>query len=90
MKPTKTLPKKLMVSLTSNLCLMCIQLDRVSQLTSLISFNPKTAGREWGGVGANLNPPCGFSKNASSYFNIIISHIIPENFVEILQVVQKI
>ena len=60
MKPTKTLPKKLMVSLTSNLCLMCIQLDRVSQLTSLISFNPKTAGREWGWGGGQFESPLWF------------------------------
>ena len=47
-----------------------------------------------------FNPPCGFSKNVSSKekvkpcffvtFNIIISHIFLENFIEIPQVVQKI
>ena len=54
------------------------------------------------GEGVNLNPlpPCGFSKNVSSEervkswffvtFNIIISHILSENFIEIPQVVQKI
>ena len=45
-------------------------------------------------------PPCGFSKNAFSrerlkpcffvIFDIIISNIIPENFIEIPQVVHKI
>ena len=44
--------------------------------------------------------PCGFSKNVSSRervkpllfmtFNIIISNIFPENFIEIIEVVQKI
>ena len=61
-------------------------------------FNPKAAG----GEGGSLWPPnpCGFSKNVSSKdgvkpwffvtFNIFISHIFPENFIEIPQVVQKI
>ena len=54
-----------------------------------------------GGGGCQFDPPpCGFSKTASSRervrpwflvsFNIIISHIFPENFIEITQVVQKI
>ena len=59
------------------------------------SFNSKT-------VGVKLTPtlPCGFSNIVSSKervkpwffetFNIIISNIFPENFIEILQVVQKI
>ena len=57
--------------------------------------NPKTAG------GGQFDPPpCGFLKKVSSRervipwffvtFNIIISHIFPENFIEIPQVVQKI
>ena len=66
---------------------------------SNILLNPKTAGREgeWGG---QFEPPCGFSNNVSSKervkrwffgtFNIIISHIFPENFIEIPQVVQKL
>ena len=47
-----------------------------------------------------FDTPCGFSKNVLSKggvkpcffvtFNIIISHIFPENFIEIPQVVQKI
>ena len=55
-------------------------------------------------MGVNLTPSpplsCGFSKNATSKkkvklwffvtFNIIISHIFPENFIEIPQVVQNI
>ena len=51
--------------------------------------------------GVKLTPlPCSFSKIVSSKdrvkpwffvtFNIIISHIFPENFIEITQVVQKI
>ena len=65
-------------------------------------FNPKTAGgkgREGDGGGQFYPnpPPCGFPKNVSSkeraklwYFvtyNIIISHIFPENFIEIPQFV---
>ena len=53
------------------------------------------------GGGGQFDPPSvfpsGFSKNVSSKervffvtFNIIISHIFPENFIEIPQVVQKI
>ena len=48
----------------------------------------------------HFDPPCGFSKNVSSKervkpwffmtFNIIIRHTFPENFIEILQVVQKL
>ena len=68
-------------------------------IISLVKFlNPKAAG------GRQLDPPpspqCGFSKNISSKgrvkpwfiltFNIIISHIFPEIFIEIPQVVQKI
>ena len=56
-------------------------------------------GKEgWGAV--NLTSPCGFLKTVSSKervkpwffvtFNIIIGHIFPENFFEILQVFQKI
>ena len=52
-------------------------------------------------LGGQFDPlPLGFSKNVSSKewmkpwffvtFNIIISHIFPENFIEIPQVVQKI
>ena len=51
-------------------------------------------------VGSQFDPLYGFSKNSSSRervklrfsvnFNIIISHIFPENFIEIPQVVQKI
>ena len=51
-------------------------------------------------LGVNLTPRCGFSKNVSSRervkpsffvtFNIIISHIFPENFIEVTQLVQKI
>ena len=58
-------------------------------------LNPKKAG------GALTTPdPCGFSKSVSSKervkpwffvtFNIIISNIFPENFIEIPQVVHKI
>ena len=56
----------------------------------------------WGGGGeggVNLTP-CGFFKTVSSTervkpwffvtFNIIISHILPEHFIEISQVIQKI
>ena len=66
-------------------------------------INPKTAeeGVGGGGVGGGqFDPPSfGFSKNISSKervkplfvsFNIIVSHIFPENFEEIPQVVQKI
>ena len=51
------------------------------------------------GDGGSIWPPCGFSKNVLStervkpcfcvIFNIIISHIFPEKFIEIPQVVQK-
>ena len=52
--------------------------------------------------GSQFGPHCGFSKSLSSkegrkswFFvtfniNIIMSHILPENFIEIPQVVQKI
>ena len=53
-----------------------------------------------GGLGGQFDAPCGFSKNVSSKervkpwfsvtFSIILSHIFPENFIEIPQVVQKI
>ena len=58
-------------------------------------LNPKMAG----GVGQYAHP-CAFSKYVSSKervkawffvtFNIIISHIFPENFIEITQVVQNL
>ena len=65
------------------------------------NVNLKTAGQE-GEV--NLTKPpfpsCGFAKNVSSEervkpslfvtFNIIIRHVFPENFIEIIQVVQKL
>ena len=51
-------------------------------------------------LGGQFDPFCGFFKNVSAKemvnswlfvtFNIIINHIIPENFIEIPQVVQKI
>ena len=51
-------------------------------------------------LGGQFDPPCGFAKNVSSKeqvkpwffvtFNIIISYIFPENFIEITLVVQKI
>ena len=65
-------------------------------ISQFIVFNPKTAG------GGQFDPssPCGFSKNVSSKervkpwffvtFNIILSNIFPENFIEFPQVVQKI
>ena len=50
--------------------------------------------------GGQIEPPYGFSKNVSFKervkpwfivtFNIISKHILPENFVEFPQVVQKI
>ena len=50
--------------------------------------------------GREVNPPCSFSKNVfsrervkrcfSGTFNIIISHIFPENLIEIPWVVQKL
>ena len=50
-----------------------------------------------GWEGVNLIPPCGFSKYVSSRerwffvtFNIIRTHIFPENFIEISQVIKKI
>ena len=59
-----------------------------------------TLKRLGGQIASPAPAPCCFSKNASSKervkprffgtFNIIISHIFPENFIEILQVVQKI
>ena len=63
------------------------------------TINPKAVGGERGGV--SLTPaPVVFLKNVSSKervkswffvtFNIIQSHIFPENFVEIPQVVQKL
>ena len=66
-------------------------------MTNKSHFNPKTAG----GYGGQFDPlPCGFSKNVSSKervkpclfvtFNIITSHIFPENFIQIPQVVQKL
>ena len=58
-------------------------------------FNAKMA-RGW----SIWPPPCGFPKNVSSKvrvnpcffvtFNTIISHIFPENFIEIPQVIQNI
>ena len=58
-----------------------------------IMYNPKKAAE------VNLTFPCGFSKIVFSRervkscfygtFNSIISHIFPENFIEISQVVQK-
>ena len=58
-------------------------------------FNSKTAGGR-----GSIWLHCGFSKNVSSKermkpwffvtFNTIISHIFPENFIKIPQVVQKI
>ena len=65
------------------------------------ALNPKTAG---GGQFDPPPPPspshCGFSKNVSSIervkpwvfvtFHIIISHMYPEHFIEITQVVQKL
>ena len=51
----------------------------------------------WGGGAIKLTPPCRFSKNVSSKdrvkpcilvtFNISISHIFPENFIEIPQII---
>ena len=62
-------------------------------------FFQKLALKGW----KSIDPPpplCGFSKNVFSRkrvgalffvaFNIIISHIFPENFTEITQVVQNI
>ena len=66
-----------------------------------ITFNGKTT-EEWRGRGGGgqFDPPCSFSKNVSSKervktcyfrtFNIIISHIFPENVIESPQIVQKI
>ena len=58
------------------------------------------AGGGGGGWEGQFDPPCGFSKNVFSKdgvkswffvtFNIIISHIFPENFNNIRQVAQKI
>ena len=59
------------------------------------------AGGRWGwGAGGQFDSPCCFSKNSSckqtvkSWFfvtlNVIWSHIFPENFIAIPQVVQKI
>ena len=45
-------------------------------------FNPKTAGGE--GEGSHLKP------RFFETFNIVIKHIFPEDFIEILQVVRKI
>ena len=66
------------------------------------TFDGKTT-EEWGGGGGGggqFDPPCSFSKNVSSKerfkicffrtFNIIISHIFPENVIESPQIVQKI
>ena len=52
--------------------------------------------RGWGGGGGAVNKtsPCGFSKGLEPWFfatfNIIMSHIFLENFIEVPQVVQKI
>ena len=59
-----------------------------------VFFNPKKAGGQF-------DPPrCGFFKNVIfrvfealffvAFNNIVISHIFPESFIEIPQVVQKI
>ena len=65
-------------------------------------LNPKTAVGEGRGQFDNPPPPphpCGFSKNLSSkgrvkpcffLFDFIISHIFPENFIEIPEVFQKL
>ena len=60
--------------------------------------NPKTA--EGGGGRGQFDHPFSFSKVLSSKervkpwffvtFNVIISHIFPENFIEITQIVKKI
>ena len=66
-------------------------------IANLLSLNPKAAGRE-----GQFDHRCGFSKNVSSVgemwvkpgffvtFNIILRHIFHENFIKLLQVVQKI
>ena len=68
----------------------------VEEIVLLLTLKKLRVGR--GGV--NLIPLCGFSKNICyrervkpwffETFDIIISHIFPENFAEIPQVVQKI
>ena len=71
---------------------------KLSEVIKSNLVNSKMAGGR-----VNLTPPlpsCGFSKNISSkermkpwFFvavNIIISHIFPENFMEVPEVVQKI
>ena len=57
---------------------------------AISGFNPKTTKEGWGG-GGQFDFPCGFFKNLSSdervkpcffvTFNIIISHIFPENLI---------
>ena len=61
---------------------------------AIVSVNPKTTG------GDEFDPRSGFSKNLSSKerlkpcffftFNIITSHMFPENVIEVPQVFQKI
>ena len=63
-------------------------------LKHFLIFNLNTLGE------SQFDSPCGFFKNVSPKkrlkpyffvnFNIIISHILPKNFIEIPQVVQKI
>ena len=69
------------------------KLSKVSWLTYHGLINPKKTGE-----GGQFDAPCGFSKTVSSKqriepcfsFNFIITPIFPENFIEILQIVQNI
>ena len=75
-----------------NLCwslfLITLEAFRLQTSAKIVNVNPKTAG---GGVSLTPPTPYGFSKTVSSKervkpwffvaFNIIISHIFPENFI---------
>ena len=75
-------------ALLYSLCSFYVQVEVGLKLYT--GFDPKTAGEWWGQF---RPPPCGLPKNVSSKkrvepwffvtFNIIISHIFPENFTEV-------
>ena len=84
-----------------NLNTCSFQIKMLSNLTCVLIYSLTKCVLEDGLIFKRLGgSPCGFSKKVSSVqsmkpwffvtFNIIISHIFPENFIEIPQVVKKI
>ena len=71
--------------------LLYFNVESYDDVIKILNFNSKTAG---GRGSVWLPPPCAFFKNVSSRegetlifvtFNIIISHIFPENFIKFLK-----